>query len=154
MNKLIPIDVFYRDILVVFGDEKTLRKSLLKYHCKEEIENLVNEVNFSNKGSVVYDSYNKAFFLWMPDKPKTAQDVGFLMHEVFHATCAVMSAIGITLSDNSEEVYAYLIGFLTEKILDKLSISFSCGQELVSKQKQQLTSPLEGSLDSSEAQMQ
>lgn len=125
MNKLIPIDVFYRDILIVFGNEKELRKSLSKYHSKEEVDRLVDEVDFSNKGNVVYDSYNKAFFLWMPEKPKTSKDLGFLIHEVFHATCAVMSAIGIKLSDDSEEAYAYLIGFLTEKILDKLSISFS-----------------------------
>ena len=36
-----------------------------------------------------------------------------LSHEIFHVVCNIMSKVGIVLHDDSEEAYAYLIGYIT-----------------------------------------
>ena len=159
MNKenylLIHIDVFYRDLLLVWGNREEIRDALLVFHSEEKTEELLDGFETWDKGRTVYSSEHNAFFAWIPEKPKTAQDVGFLVHELFHSTYAVMSNIGVPLSDDSEEVYAYTIGYLTEKILEGFSISFSSScQEPESEQKQQQSLLSSESLGSSEIQTQ
>ena len=126
---LIDIPPFYRNLIVCMGDKETLRKCLLEYHDENIVNEVLELVKDTSLGRTVYSEDTGVFFLWVLQKPKTAQDMGFLLHEIFHAACAVMSGIGCNPSDDSEEVYAYLITFLTEKILKDFSISFSSCQE-------------------------
>ncbi len=122
---MIHLDMFYRDLLVVFGNEKQTRERLRMYFDKEEIDELLEGFSFREKGKTVYASKFNAFFVWIPEPPKTAQDVGFLVHELFHSTYAVMCNSGISLSEDSEEAFAYMIGYMTEKVLEQLP-TFSC----------------------------
>lgn len=142
---LIDIPVFYRDLIVCFGDKDTLKSALAYYHDKETAERLCTVADSNDEGTTVYDEELGVFFMWLPRKPKTAQDFGFLSHEVFHATCAVLCNIGSSLTTQSEEVYAYLITYLTQKIIEGFNfISFSSslnGQVLVSEPSQQVVSP-------------
>ena len=50
--------------------------------------------------------------------PKTNTEYSFLQHEIFHAVCFVMSQVGMKLSDDSDEAYAYLISFYTREFYD------------------------------------
>lgn len=43
-----------------------------------------------------------------------------LNHELFHIVIEFLKDMGIILDDNSEEAYAYLIGYLTTEIYKKL----------------------------------
>jgi hypothetical protein len=43
-----------------------------------------------------------------------------IVHESFHAVKLLMDTIGQTLTDDSEESYAYLLQFITSKIFAKL----------------------------------
>lgn len=119
------LDMLYRDILIVFGDEEQTRKTLHKYFDKEEIDDLLRDATFNGRGWTKYTSKFNSYLVWFPSNPKTAEEVGFLVHELFHATYAVMCNVGINLSEDSEEVFAYTIGFLTEKVLGALP-TFSC----------------------------
>ena len=52
-----------------------------------------------------------------------AQDkltAGILGHECFHAVTHLIDSIGMYLDDSSEEAYAYLYGYLFQKIFDIL----------------------------------
>lgn len=123
-SKIIPIDLYSRDILVVFGDEKYLRKSIRKYHTQEQTEAVMSEcdINVNSKGRVIYSNVHNAFILWLPQLPSNPLDFDFLSHEIFHAANAIMTNIGASLSADSEEAYAYLIGFLTKRILEEFPI--------------------------------
>ena len=46
--------------------------------------------------------------------PKPGSPV--LAHEVFHTVFAIMDRIGIPLSNDSDEAYAYLVQFLTKEL--------------------------------------
>lgn len=52
---------------------------------------------------------------------KGVSNMGTLAHEAFHATTDLLENIGIFHDNNSSsinEVYAYVIGFITQKIYD------------------------------------
>lgn len=66
-----------------------------------------------------------AWVVWLPSLPQSVEDMQFLSHEIFHAVCAIMIGIGVPLSDDSEEAYAYLTGYITRKVLEAFPISFS-----------------------------
>ncbi len=132
---LINIDPFCRDIIVCFG---SLRDALLTYHDVDKVDALLSKLDFSNprlKGKTIYDNESGILAVWSPAMPTTPEDFGFLVHELFHATCVVIATIGAQPSDDTEEVYAYLLGYLTKRVLDELPVTFSvCGREIVSGQ--------------------
>lgn len=47
-------------------------------------------------------------------------EMGLLQHEIFHAVGFFMSEINTPLIDDTHEVYAYLIQYLTEKIYSEI----------------------------------
>ena len=126
-SKIIPIDLYCRDILFVFGDTRYLRKMIRKYHSQEQtnaIMELFEGVNDYTQGVTVYKATYNAFVVWFPHLPTSPLEFGFVSHEIFHAAHAIMKNVGVNLSDDSEEAYAYLIGYLTRKVLDVFPISF------------------------------
>ncbi len=52
------------------------------------------------------------FYRWNND----ASDYGVLSHEIFHVIDMNLRSKGITLSDDSDEVYAYHMGYFTREI--------------------------------------
>ena len=48
--------------------------------------------------------------------PGTCADYGTLQHEIFHAVDQIFRRIGMNLSEDSDEAYAYMIGYLTQEI--------------------------------------
>ena len=122
--KIIPIDLYCRDILFVFGDEPSFRKAVRKYHTQEQTDGIIEaaDINEHSTGKTIYNQVHNAFIVWMPRLPQTAAEFGTLSHEIFHAVQALMINIGASLSDDSEEAYAYLIGYITKRVLEEFSI--------------------------------
>ena len=123
-RQMLHLDMFYTDILIIYGDEDHTRKTLQKYFDEEEVNEMLKGFNFKTKGRTMPTKFGSPL-IWIPKIPETAQDVGFLVHELFHSTCAVMGNVGIDFSNESEEAFAYMIGFMTEKVLEELP-TFSC----------------------------
>lgn len=121
-NTVISIPNLYRDLMVHFGSVESLRKTLCRYVDDGIAEEATACINTNNKGETVINQEQGIFFIWMPSKPKTAEDIGFLAHEVFHAVAEIMRTIGITFSEDSEEIYAYTVGYLMHKILEVFKI--------------------------------
>ena len=138
-TKLIHIDMIRRDVLFHFGDAHSLRKELRQYHKKETIDEIVENPPKAetNSGRTIYKSDPYVMIVWLPCVPTTLDMIDTLSHEIFHATVALMNSIGASLSVESEETYAYLIGYLTKKVLEEFSISFcESGQEPALEQHQ------------------
>lgn len=45
-------------------------------------------------------------------------DVGTVAHECLHAVSSVLKFMGIKMLEESEECYAYSLGYLTKKVMD------------------------------------
>ena len=124
-NKIIGIPNLYRDLMVHFGSKETLCRVLCKYVDEETAASAVDAIGASDKGCTVIDQQNGVFFMWMPRKPQSAEDFGFLVHGLLHAVAETMRVIGVDFSEDSEEVYAYTIGWLTHQIMERFGITIS-----------------------------
>ena len=122
---LVDIEVFCRNLLVIWGDKSATRKGLEDFFEDDVIDELMSDFTFKEDGRLVYSSQYNAYFIWLPKIPETVKEIGKLSHEIFHAVFALTENIGSVLSSDSEEFCAYLTGYLTEKILEDFSISFS-----------------------------
>lgn len=123
-SKIISVEVYCRDILFHFGDVHSFKKALRKYHTQEQTEAIIESADIANgtMGRCICDQQNQVFVVWLPSLPQSVEDMQFLSHEIFHAVCAIMTGIGVHLSDDSEEAYAYLTGYITRKVLEAFPI--------------------------------
>lgn len=47
--------------------------------------------------------------------------MGTIAHEAFHLTCEILHKSGVKLTDDSEEAFAYLLGFITHGIYKEMT---------------------------------
>ena len=87
----------------------------LKKYCKDIIVEGIDKVG----GLFIYHE-NKPWEGYILVSPTTPTST--VAHESFHATYRIMSAIGSELGAESEEPYAYLLGFITNKVVETLMI--------------------------------
>lgn len=121
--KAIDISIYRTYLFIAVGLTDTeLEEKLDKYVAdKDFIAELVKDSHVDptyQAMTAFYEGYNLVRFNTLPD----AQDINIIAHESFHVTCSIMNHVDITLSDDSEEAFAYLIGFITEQfqpLLDK-----------------------------------
>ena len=62
---------------------------------------------------IQFESPNNATIIWIWTKRK---NISVLAHEAFHATHFTMRDKGMSLSDDSDEAYAYLLQMLLEML--------------------------------------
>lgn len=110
------------DVIVCLG---VTREQILAYIDKkfvdaltpEEREDLVCEVR-----GKTFKLQNRAFILWLRDFPRGAQGHGWLAHEIFHTADLMLRGAGITLSNDSDEAFAYQIDWLTRRIYEAFKL--------------------------------
>lgn len=121
LNLIIKNDVYPFDVMVSLGQsDKDVLKSLSKFKGKQE-----------NKSWWMYRSPTQRGFYGMDDKnasiirmrcfPDTNEDYADLQHEIFHAVYNIFEVVGMKLSEDSEEAYAYMISCFTRQIYDAIS---------------------------------
>ena len=119
---IVGCGIFPFEIMVCFGDKSKMFKSLEKYISKCDLIDFKKRT--FKKGC--YSMFNGGqSLIWIYRKPLDIQDLSLLNHEIFHAVTYILERVGITLSESSEETYAYLTQYLTEKIYNELNITFS-----------------------------
>jgi hypothetical protein len=107
------LDTFDRDILFFFWDYK----KVIKFALKEEVyDPELFEINpeLSQWRTMVTSKW--FVICWV--KHKTAHH--FIAHEIFHCAEFILRQVWITLSEDSDEVYAYSIQSITEQLYSKL----------------------------------
>jgi len=64
----------------------------------------------------------QSYFIWI----ENGTDDSVMVHEAFHATAYIIDSFaGVKLDGNSDEAYAYLLGYITKefsKIVERLSV--------------------------------
>ena len=126
MNKIITIELYDRDVMVHFGSRKELRKKLGRMFDKETAKEISGHFSDVSLGrTIILDGGQ--IILFIPHMPSTVSDYAVLQHEIFHATFFILEKAGIVLCEKSDEAYSYLIQFLTKRILEEFTLSFSSG---------------------------
>lgn len=117
LNFVIPLVVYPFDVMVSIAEpNENLKKRLIKCGVNESEIDLDHSV--TNRGRCVMFSGNQTL-IRVYVRPETPAQYSHLQHEVFHAVQFIMDRIGMPLTYESGEAYAYLVGYLTEKIYQK-----------------------------------
>lgn len=120
-NFIIPLIVYPFDVMVsVNQTDDELLKSVKQFGLnRNDISEILNLHETVKARTLMLLTTNQTF-IRLKSKPKKTSEYGTLQHEIFHAIDFIFRKIGISLSADSDEAYAYLIGYLTEKIYEKL----------------------------------
>ena len=67
---------------------------------------------FDTRATTLY-AYGHPIFVWFPEEE---MDLVVVNHELVHITCAIMKWAGIPLTNETEEIFAYELQYLTKQI--------------------------------------
>ena len=114
---VVDTGVYNTHVIVVLGNKKHINKELKKMGIKK-----IDTLNM--QGAAGYTiALKENVLLWLKQTPPyTPFNYGCLSHEIFHCCSFILSRAGVELCDKSEEAYAYLIGYISEVIMDKIRI--------------------------------
>lgn len=93
--------------------DEQLKKSLNKYKIE-----WTDTLKLKSVGRYVMLEGNQSV-VRLDQVPESCADYGTLQHEIFHAVDQILRHIGINLTEDSDEAYAYLIGYITTKIYQR-----------------------------------
>lgn len=120
---IISMEVYpFEVMLSVNQDNEQLGAELGKYRklTNEDIMACAHPSEFVQGRAVMFS--NNTSIIRLRKLPTTSKDYGILAHEIFHIVTFVLDRVGMSLDINtSDEAYAYLTGYLTEKIYDAMN---------------------------------
>jgi hypothetical protein len=126
LNKIIPMGLYPFDLMLSFNEsDKEVKKALKKFDItpKNTTETTIFDMDKSkNKIGRMVMFIGKQTIIRLNFYPhvNNSFEMGLLQHEIFHTVGFMMSEISTPLVNETHEAYAYLIGYLTEKIYSEL----------------------------------
>ena len=123
MNKIVvKNDMFASNGILIFiydCDWKEYVKHLdIKYDC-------ISTVDRTNKGIHEHfyeDNGESQHFVWIDKSKKKKELERYIVHEVGHYTDCVMEEIGITFSDDSDELFRYFQDWYFYEIIKETKV--------------------------------
>lgn len=110
--------IFADNVLEGFKDKKgKWHESFYEYaesHCNGDTKEAELDLSRTTALVVLFHKNNYLYIIL----PKDANP-GLIAHEVFHLALMICNYKGLTLTDSSEETYAYMIQWLMDEILEK-----------------------------------
>ncbi len=119
--KIIRYELYPFEILLTCGTTKEeILEHLDKNYGYKPSEKDQEHFNLTGNGKTIFCEGNQTI-LWMKEfSPVYSFDLATLAHEVFHCVHFLMDKIKITLSFDSDEAYAYAIGFVFRRAFEEL----------------------------------
>jgi hypothetical protein len=115
---IVDCGIYPFDVFCYFAEDKEpMYKKLRKWLPESDIQEL-RKFDYGTAKSVMFPTGQ--LLLYMKSKPVTYFEYGTLAHEIFHLACFVMERVGIKYSYDSDEAFAYLIGYLTKEIMIRI----------------------------------
>ncbi len=70
--------------------------------------------------AVTFYSPGYPIVTWFPSTPLTVEGLSIINHEILHIVVSILSWAGVPLTDESEEVYCYMLQYYTKEIYKRL----------------------------------
>lgn len=126
MNFIIDLVVYPFDIMFSIGESdkefmRTLKDRLPKKYLPKKSEDNICQLEDECRGRTWHHLEGGQTIIRLKKKPKSEQEMGSLAHEIFHAVDFIFRHVGIQLSSDSDEAYAYLIGYITEQFYKNIA---------------------------------
>jgi hypothetical protein len=120
-NFIIDLEVYPFDIMVSINEtDSQLFKKLDTILAPKNRPTSYKILKMSGNGRTVMFHDLGVTVIRLKNYPDNPVTYGVLQHEIFHAVEFIMDKIGMRLSPETGEAYAYLIAFVTQKIYEKI----------------------------------
>lgn len=119
LSFIIPLVIYPFDVMISLGETDEQVVAHLDKYGIDITDNTSWKFEETTKGRCIMFPNNQTLIRLLK-YPATSQDYGFLQHEIFHAVHFITRKMGFKLKLSSCEAYAYLVGYLTEKIYEKI----------------------------------
>ena len=121
-NKLfiIPVDVYMRDVGVIVSTWEQAIHSISDQLEEDEKEYLLRSTPEADDRGRYFMTNSGFSVVWIRQGQSPQATYSTIVHEVVHASVAILKRIGISLCSKSEEAYTYLIEYLTFEASSKL----------------------------------
>lgn len=120
-NFIVPLAVYPFDVMFSVGQtddelKQSLQENMLDEHVNIFLEDdCLFNMPITCKARTVHNLIGGQTVLRLRGVPGTGEERGHLAHEIFHATDFILRRIGLKLTEDSDEAYAYVIQYLTEQ---------------------------------------
>lgn len=123
-TKTFPIDPFKHGVCVFFGTDDEFRLHVAKDDALDigVADDCAAAMENSKMATLRLDSGDAIVF--GRSVPADVQGRATLVHELFHSVSCILQNIGVIHTDETEEVYAYTLENLTERVFTWLSSEF------------------------------
>lgn len=115
----LDIPLYDKKLIISFNQDSETVKALLMELDPTATDIFYHVDNHTSYGCMYTTPTNK-YFIRLNDFERTPDCLGALAHETFHATVSILRRVGMSLTEESEEAYAYLNDFITRKTMEFL----------------------------------
>lgn len=119
MNFSFYCEIYKVQIYIYFGDIDDKLHTFLR-HLKSKGYDREWHERICKSSLGVVAKYERNLSLWMPRPPKTAREHATLVHEITHLVMYISDMCGIKYTEDNDEPFAYLAGWVARKIFDKI----------------------------------
>lgn len=121
----LELGIYPYTIFIGFLDPHSLISQLESHKFpikEEEIEKVRNilERETSDYAAITQPLSNGNIVIFVPEQPNPNYIVNMITHETLHATEMIMSRIGMTLCEQSDEAFCYLNGYINQEIFKQI----------------------------------
>lgn len=123
--RVFKVPIYNVEVLVSFGlSVDALKKVLAKKGISEEDINYFFEGLTDSVTARVVDFKRNQYVIWYRDNDDSSEMMPTISHESFHLTTFILDNIGVKLNiGTTDEVYAYLLGYIVKKNVEILNIN-------------------------------
>ena len=117
MKDKIKIDIFCEEVIII--QESTVKEAVLKHKPNTDAIIKANDGYFDNAYGCATWYYNKeAYSPCMIFQQEVTENE--IAHEAAHITFMIMDNKGLPNTEDNEEVFCYIIGYIVEKTVNIL----------------------------------
>jgi hypothetical protein len=107
-------EIFNVSLFIYIGERKETEKLITKKH-KIDPPLLLSEEYAGCSMELKADDGSHIFLIWVLN-----EDAEFLVHESFHSVCRILENRELKLNTETEELYAYYLGYIIKNIQQHL----------------------------------
>lgn len=104
--------IFDQDVHVVITEDTSFARKYVFYN----LDSTVSSKDFDARGVTFCSIDGKSPIIWLPN----TKDTGVINHELLHASVDILNWAGIELNEETEEVYAYQLQYLTNQFYNHI----------------------------------
>ena len=119
LNFIIPGTIYPFDIIVSIAESDEVLFPRLERRGIDITDSGIGVYSDTQRGRTIMFNGNQTL-IRMYEHRNTPEWHGNLDHEIFHAVDFLMDRIGMKLTNDSDEAYSYMIGYVTKEIYKRL----------------------------------